>query len=128
MSLWNNKKGRGKNMNQIMNVEFLNDDSVNIEYSGKTNHDTKDHFLTSFHDDIYKKGYIVGNDIHRQDVGDFIYYQFYYFDGVNSRNIWFQILKTDLNSIRYIDKILSEIEEAKENELPEIIFEREKME
>lgn len=109
-----------------MNVEFLNDDGVNIEYGGKKNSEKKDKILNSFRDEIYKKGYVVGNDIHRQDVGDFIYYQFYYFDGTNSRNIWFQIPKTDLESVRYIDKIISEIEAEKENRLPDIVFEDEK--
>ncbi len=100
-------------MNQIMNVEFLNNGTVNIEYRGKKSSEAKQDLLHSFYYGIFKKNYIVENNIDRQDVGDFIYYQFYYFDGSNSRNIWFQIPKTDLDSIRYIDQILSSIE--KEN-------------
>ncbi|MCI9234057.1 MAG: hypothetical protein HFH08_05660 [Bacilli bacterium] len=110
-------------MKQVMNVEFLADDMVNIEYGGKKNSIEKKQLLNSFYDDIFKKGYIVGNDIHRQDVGEFIYYQFYYFDGTNSQNVWFQVPKEDLSSIHFIDQVISEIE--KEQQLPDIIFDDE---
>lgn len=110
-------------MNQVMNVEFLKDETVKIEYNGKTNSDSKENLLKSFREDIFKKGYIVGNNIERQDVGDFIYYQFYYFDGTSSRKIRFQIPKNDLGSIHFIDQIISEIEMKKEDEFAGIIFE-----
>lgn len=125
MLLWNNKNRKGKNMNQIMNVEFLNGEDIKIEYNGKTSTDSKKKVLESFRNDIFKKDYIVGNNIERQDVGDFIYYQFYYFDGTSSRKIRFQIPKTDLNSVHFVDQVLSEIEEKKGNDFSGIIFEDE---
>ncbi len=112
-------------MNQVMNIEFLEDKTVTIEYNGKSNKDSKENILNSFRDDIFKKGYIVRNNIERQDVGDFIYYQFFYFDGVSSRKVRFQIPKMDLNSVHFIDQVISEIEEKKESETPDIIFEDE---
>ncbi len=112
-------------MKQVMNVEFLDNETVEIKYGGKTSNDLKEKLLNSFKYDIFKLGYIVEDDIHRQDFGDFFYYQFYYFDGTSSRDVWFQIPKNDLNSIHFVDQILLEIEKKKEEEIPDIIFEDE---
>lgn len=106
----------------VMNVEFKDNNQVSISFGEKNQVSKKDEFIQSFQKDIVAKGYVVGNDIHRQDVGEFVYYQFYYFDGTTSRNIWFQIPKTDLPPIRVMDQIIFDFEKEKENAKPEIIF------
>lgn len=94
---------------QIMNIRFLEDDNVEIEFRGKKEMTLKDILLYSLQHEIVNRGFVVNNEISKQDVGEFIYYQFYYFDQFHSRNIRFQIPKNDIASIYSMDQIRSNL-------------------
>lgn len=106
---------------QIMNVRFLYDftDSKRssramIEYGGKTESIDKGALLDSLEKDIAEKNFIVGNQMTRDDVGDFIYYHFFYYDGQMSRKLQLQVPKTDTTSIQRVDRIRKKLEKIEE--------------
>lgn len=103
-----------------MNVRFLEDENAEIEFRGKRETALKEILLYSLQHEIGNKGFIVNNEISKQDVGEFMYYQFYYFDQVHSRNICFQIPKKDMVSIYSMDQIRADLSKQ------EILFEDEK--
>ncbi len=99
-----------------MQVRFK-EDSVSITFAGKEQKDTKEHILFSLEEEIALKGFIVNNDISRENIGDFIYYQFIYFDGNTSRNIKVQVPKKDFEVVSAIDKIKSNLDKKEEIEI-----------
>lgn len=92
-----------------MNVTF-NENDVIIKFAGKKIIDSKEKILFSLENEIAKKGFIVNNTILRQDIGDYIYYQFFYFDRITSRDVKISIPKKDSRSIQTVDTIKRELE------------------
>lgn len=88
---------------RMMTVDF--DAKASITFHGKNALLSKEYVLFSLEHQIASKGFIVGDQITRQDVGDFIYYHFLYFDGKVSRKIQIKIPKNDQSSIRSVDLI-----------------------
>lgn len=103
----------------MMEVKFLEEEVV-IESSGKKKTESKENLLSSLEHDIASKGFIVNNQIIRQDIGDYIYYRFFYFDGILSKNIQMQIAKTDSSSIIIMDRLCIALEMKRAK--PELIF------
>lgn len=99
-----------------MQVRFK-EDSVSITFAGKEQTDTKEHILFSLEEEIALKGFVVNSDISRENIGDFIYYQFIYFDGKTSRNIKIQVPKKDFEVVSAIDKIKSNLDKKEEIEI-----------
>lgn len=92
-----------------MQVEFQ-ENEVSITFAGKQQTDTKEHILFSLEEEIASKGFIVNRNISRENIGDFIYYQFIYFDGKTSRNVKIQVPKKDSETIYAIDKIRTNLD------------------
>lgn len=95
-----------------MNVRFEEENAV-IDFLGKQKVDTKENILFSLEQEIAFKNFIMENEISRQDIGDFIYYQFIYFDGKISRNVKIQVPKKDTNTIHTIDTIRMKLQNEK---------------
>lgn len=100
-----------------MNVRFLHDPSDRnrdkravIEFGGKAEGIDKERVLSSLETEIIPNGFVVNGQITQQNVGDFNYYQFFYFDGVNSRNMQLQIPRADSESNRRVERMRLQLE------------------
>lgn len=104
MRLWNPKKERIMSMNQLMIVKFLENDMVEISFASKKILESKENIFTSLKTMI-ENNYVMGS-IQKQNIGEIVYYQFYYFDGTISRSICISIPRTDTNSIQKIEPFI----------------------
>lgn len=87
----------------MMTVDFGSE--VSVSFHGQNALVSKEYLLFSLEQQIALKGFIVNDQLSREDVGDFIYYQFLYFDGYVSRKVQIKVPKGDSESVRSMDLI-----------------------
>lgn len=102
-------------MNEKMNIRFSEDSSAMARFDKKNKSFEKKEILESIEQEMIPKGLIVNAEIQKQLMGDYIFYQFLYYDGKTSRDIVIQIPRTDMTSIQRMEQICNSILQKQPN-------------